>query len=292
MAEIVTIFDLTSSIIMIIPSTILLKNYFKTKLIDYLYFALFFIFGSLGLLAVSLSKFYELLILEQLRQWLLVTAIFLLFLHTVKILWDKPPKIIWYSGVIWYALLMFLTFFFKIFDQPDKAKVLFLELPHTFSGTHPFGAGVQTENGIIIISTSFNQLFNLYFLLIMVLLNYAYIKVKPISPTKRIIRAKRLWLVAWISFLIWAVIAIGINFLFEIGNMFILITMIIIAIIAFTIPEAMLISEHQILHAIDLYNRINELRTEKQKDEFGMPELVKYIQSLPSDLPHIDQSVP
>ncbi len=285
MAEAIPIIDVVSAIIIIIPSTILLKHYFKTKLGDFRLFAMFFILGGLGLFMVSLSGIYELLILEQLRQWIFSTMIFVLFLHSVKILWEKPPKIIWYTGVIWYTVLMLLGLFFEIFDQPpDKAKVLFLELPHTFSGTHPFGAGVKTEGGTIILSSSYNQLWYLFLIFTLVLLIYSYIKVNPFNPTKRIILAKKLWLAAWISYGLYAVIGIGLNFLFDLGNIFILLAVLIVGYIAFRIPEAMLISEIQILRAFDLYNKVNDLTTEEEKSEFGMSKLVDYLLNLPNEL--------
>lgn len=281
----IPIIDIVSAIIMIIPSVILLKHYFKTWLIDYLRFAIFFILASLGLFLVTLSGIYELLILEQLRHWILTSMVFILFLHSIKILWEKPPRVIFYLGVIWYAFLMILGIFFKIFQQPhDKAKVLFLELPYTFSGTHPFGAGVKTEGGNIIISSSYGQLWYLFLIFVNILLIYSYIKVIPINPTKRIILARRLWLIAFISYLFYAVIGIGLNLLFDLANIFILLAVLIVGYIAFRLPEAMLISEVQILNAFDLYDKIRDLTTDEKRAEFGLSQLVNYIQSLPSDL--------
>jgi hypothetical protein len=260
---------------------------------DFLLFALFFIIGGIGLMVVTLSGVYETLFLEQLRTWTITTSTFLLFIHTSKIRWVKTPKIIWFTGIIWYSVIMVLTLFYEIFEQPDKARVLiFGELPHGFSGTFPFGAGVRINGDIIIYSTTYSHIWLGFLIFTLSLAIYSYIKTEAFNPTKRIILARRLWIVAWFSYLLYAVIALRIvesmDVLGDMSNVFILISIIVIGYISFRLPEAMLITQAQIINASELYKRIMALDNDHSRVEFGMDELVKYVQSISKEVLIVD----
>ncbi|MCE7735797.1 MAG: hypothetical protein GPJ54_13025 [Candidatus Heimdallarchaeota archaeon] len=282
MAETISIIDIISTIVLILPSTVLLRNYLKTRMVDYLYFALFFILGGLGLFVISLNAERGELYLVVISHALITTSTLVLFLHAIKLKWEKRPNLLFFVGIIWYLFQIFTYIFYETFGQPERARVILIELPRTLSGTHPNGAGWKIDDTIIS-SSSFNQIWYLYLIFTLIITIYSYLTSDIINPTNRIVRARRLWLGAWLSYLFYALLGIGFESLFVVADSLILVAVLIIAYISFTLPEAIFITRAQIYHATDLYQKFLEIDAGKEKSRFGFSELIEYIQNVPKE---------
>ena len=279
-------------LISLIPSLILLKQYLKTFVVDFLLFSGVFLSVTVTCFSSIFADTTDLLIFFQLHRWALVFTFLFFFLHGSRVLWTRTPTIIWYIGIIWFAILIFLICFWEIMPQDDSAFVLFMEMPHGPNQFHPKGAGLQTLGGVIINSSSHRLLSDLYSLYTAGILGYTYIRIKPIHSTKKIVFTKRLWIIIWSLVFVYGVLGLPWVFSFfssmissfsTIRFLLILVAEVLSAFIAIIIPESMLISQTQVLRAQKLYKHVQHFHTEQEIKEFGMESLVEYLKNIPKE---------
>ncbi len=271
-------------LITIVPSTVLTKQYLKTRVLDFLLFAGMFISAFLAASSHIVAGATDMLIYYQIVQWSLSITSFLFFLHSVRLVWVRTPTVIWYVGVIWFALLMFLILLWEKMEQTETAYVLFMEMPRTYSDYYPKGAGLVTDGGVTVLSTSHYTLATLYRLFGAVLLLYAYSSVRPISPSERIKLSRRLWIANSVILLVWTIYLLpGVPHI-PYMNGLILVILIIVAYIAIFIPETMLISHVQLLRALELYKKVQQVDTRREIEAFGTESIVRYLERIPANL--------
>lgn len=247
------------ALLCLVPSFVLIKYYRFFKVDDYLILSGFFIATSIGIISNIVASQTNELIFYKLHYWGLNVSNFFLFVHATRIIWKKAPRPIWYLGVIWGSILVFLITFWEIMEQPESAKVLFVTIPHSTSSHYPQGAGLMTQGGVVIYSTAHRILSILYFIFTMALFLFAYYKVEPVGAYKKNVIAKRLWMTAgllYLMYLIWVLPWFGENFL---KNILVLLTIVIISYISIFLPEAVLISEVQLTRTSNLYKIVEEL---------------------------------
>lgn len=276
--------NLTLAIMALLPGGVLVNQYRRTGVQDYLLFGGAFILFFMMLIAAVIGSINKLLILMQIHHWCYNILFFLLFLHAMRMRWDIAPRFLWYLGMIWCSILVFLIFFWELMPQPDRAVVLFLEMPHGHSSYYPDGAGFMTKGGVIIYSTAHNILRVFYSIYIWILLLYAYWTVKPVHTSERIILARRLMISAIIMGLIYLVLCIPWFPYVPLLNAFLVLVFIIIAYVSIRIPEGLLISHTQILRVVKLYKEIKNLTPKQAVQRFGMPSLIDYLQNIPPEL--------
>ncbi len=161
-----TVFEILSLIIAflaLIPALIILRQFLQTRLKDY--FIVFSIFFS-AFITFSfhvIASQTNLLISYQIHHIATNTIYFCIFLHAVRVRWQRVPVVIWYSGIIWFITLILLILFWDLMQQPDDAKVLFWNMPQAFISYSPNGAGLITNNDVIIYSTSFRIIADTYY---------------------------------------------------------------------------------------------------------------------------------
>lgn len=278
--------------ISLIPSFILLKQYIKTSIVDFLLFSGVFFSVTATCFSSIFADATNILFFFQLHRWALVFTFLFFFLHGSRILWTRTPTVIWYIGIIWFAILVFLILFWEIIPQEDTAFVLFMEMPHGPNQFHPKGAGLKTPGGVILNSSSHRLLSDLYSLYTAGILGYTYIKIKPIHPTKKIVITKRLWLIIWSLVFVYGILGLPwvFHFLSSIISSFstirfllILIAEVLSAFIAIMIPESMLISQTQVLRAQKLYKQVQQFHSKQEIKEFGMESLVEYLKHIPKE---------
>ena len=245
------------AILAIIPTIILLSYYKKTLFIDYFLFGMFFLFATIVLFADPLAGLTNILIVYQIHHISIDTAYLLLFLHAVRMRWRRAPRILMFIGITWYLLLFLMTLTWQLMYQPQSAQVVFWYLPHTFSSYYPLGAGLKI-NGVIIYSTAFRYWGELYRLYSIGVLLYAYITVKPIIHSSKINLAKRLWILIWILLLIHAISLFPWFDFTNIVDIFLIGGGLILAFISIRMPEAILISESQLIRLKELYDKIDD----------------------------------
>ncbi len=268
----------------LLPAGVLVNQYRRTGVQDYLLFGGTFILFFVMLLATVIGSITNLLILMQIHHWCYNILFFFLFLQAVRMRWDFAPRFIWYLGVIWCSILVFLIFFWELMAQPDRAVVLFLEMPHGHSSYYPDGAGFMTSGGIIIYSTAHNILRVLYSIYIWILLLYAHWTVKPVYSSDRIILARRLMICAVIAGFIYLILCLPWFPYVPLLNAFLILVFLVIAYVSIRIPEGLLISQTQILRVVKLYKEIKNLTSKQAVQRFGMPSLIDYLQNIPPEL--------
>ena len=166
----------------ILPSIILIKLYFKTKITDYLLFGLFFFDGILVLIFDVIAGNTNELLFFQLHHWTIDIAYLILFIHACRMVWRKIPKIVLYTGVFYYPVLFVMTLFWQVFIQPEYAQFLIpgFYIFHSFSTYFPNGAGLRI-NGLIIYTTGNRYIGEIYRLFCLSFLIYAYyFKTRPL----------------------------------------------------------------------------------------------------------------
>ncbi len=269
-----------------IPAFVLLKHYRRTSMNDYLIFMGVFISVPFLTSSVILAGLTDKLIFHQLTFWMLSIIFLLLFLHAVRIVWVHTPRIIWFTGIIWFMILVLLITFWELMpQQPDRATVLFWKMSFTQYDHYPDGAGISTDSGIYIFTTQHAILFWLYGIFSACLVIYAYITTDLILPTKEIRKAKYILILAYIVFFIWMIIIIlplGFNLHYIDSLSFV--TLFIMAYVSIFIPEAMLISHAQLLRVHELYKKVQSLENENEIEEFGMERLTEYLKLLPPEI--------
>lgn len=264
------------AVLALIPIPILINFYLRLKQVDFLLFALVFLFGSIVLIADPLVSITNSLLIIQIHHMSIDIAFFLFFLHGVRIKWNKPPKIILIIGISWVILLIFLTSLWQLMPQPNSAKVLFWVLPHTFSSYYPKGAGLMLSDGTIIYSSAFRYLGELYRLYVIGIILYSYLSLKIFHPTDKIVTARRLWIVIWI-FLLMHSIALFFPTITNLVSVFLLIGGLLAVYIVIRIPEGLLLSHAQITRAMKVYEQI---KSDNIHNEPGIHTYLEYLQSV------------
>jgi len=277
------ILNLLTSIIALIPTTILLIQYKRSKIRDFLLFGIFFLVTSITLVCLALAIQYPHLILYQLNWGGFNSLHFILFLHCIGLLEDYPKKIWKYLGYAWYSVLALLVMNWKIMSQPSNQQIYGLRFPHSFSSYYPQGAGYE-YHGFIIYSSSYHLIAALFHIYVYFIFILVYLRIEPLNPTKEILLAKKLWIWgAVIGMIAWIGILPG--FLYSpLIKLLPLISAIIVAYIVIRIPEAMLISYTQVLRASFLYAEINSKALGSYSPSYSMDRIIDYLNQLPTEI--------
>ena len=271
-------------IISIIPTVVLFIQYLQTRLLDFLLFSgMFFSASVVALMQILLAR-TNTLIYFQINHILLTFTSLLFFIHSSRLIWDNIPKVIWYIGIIWFAILIFLTLFWELSNQPETAYVIFADIPAKHSTYFPKGAGLVTQGGVVIYSSAQPFLADCYRIFGACLLVYAYFTVKPVNPTSKILLSRSGWRIAAVLLLSWSIVTVPWFPRFTFINVLILVLQIIVAYIAIFIPETMLISHAQVLRARFLYEKVFESQRIHGSDIITMSSIVEYMNGLPIEL--------
>lgn len=273
---------LITAIAGILPSVILIKMYYRTKITDYLLFGLFFCDGILVLIFDVIAGIENQLLFFQLHHWTIDIAYLILFIHACRMVWKKIPRIVLYTGVIYYFILFIMTLLWQVFPQPDYGQFLIpgFYVYHSFSTYFPEGAGLQI-NGIIIYSTGFRYIGEVYRLFCLSFLLYAYyFKARPFikSLDEKIIKARKIWLFIWILFYLHA-LSLFFPFDFSLVGFILVIAGILIFYIAIFLPEGLLLSTVQLTRILPLYNFIIS-QSEKNPGNATIESIKSYLEIL------------
>jgi hypothetical protein len=249
---------------------------------DYLLFGLFFFTGFVILLFDPIASITNELIFYQIHHVAIDTAYLILILHALRTRWPNPPFLFFAIGILWYILLFTLTLLCQIMPQPEAAMVIFLELPHSFSTYWPLGAGLELENGIIIYSTAFRYIGELYRIFSLVLLIFAYLTFHPYDKSLEVGRGKRLWLIVWLFLLLHAISMFPWLNITEIVSLFLLIDGALLAYILIRMPEYLIISHSQFMRFHKLYETFENQRIALEKwfirDDKSFGDFLKAIE--------------
>ena len=277
------ILNLLTSVIALIPTLILLIQYKRTKIRDFLLFGIFFLVTSITLVCLAFAIKYPHLLLYQLNWEGFNTVHFILFLHCIGLIEDYPKKIIKYLGYAWYSVLSLFIMNWKIMSQPSNQQIHGFTFHHSFSSYYPHGAGFE-YHGYIIYSSSYHVLGALFHIYVYLNFVLVYLRIEPLNPTHEILLAKKLWIWgAIIGMIAWIAILPGLLYSPWI-KLLPLISAVIVAYIVLRIPEAMLISYTQVLRASFLYSEIHSKALGSYSPSYSMERIIDYLNHLPSEI--------
>lgn len=180
------------------------------------------------------------------------------FLHVTRFRWEKTPPILLYVYLGYFALF---------------------ELYHTIALFIPEILTFEVDLLILTIPVR---------LIILTFLIFNYLTIKPENPTSRIVIAKWIW-VAVAALLVINYSLNGINLVLyrvPLADLSYLISYpvaLLFFVLPILVPEALLITQVQIVRAANLYKLISTFPKEN-RETLSQDKLLNYILSLPKDL--------
>jgi len=283
-------------ILSFIPVIILFRYYRKTTIADYLLFCSVFV----SIIISQLSDFLRVFfidhksidqILVQINDSTQAFIYIFLFIHALRMKWEHVPKLIWYIGIIWFMIIQISIICYQSVMIDGAGLVIFTEMRPDRSINFMTYAFIHQNK--IIMGHGFRFIFLVFRLCVLIVFLYVYLTISQSIEYKKIRQIQFYWVIASMLSIVNTVLKLGhsLHFItissFKLGDIFNILTLISIAIVSIRYPEAVLVSKSQIIRGLALYDRIQQIKTEEDKEEFGIDQLVDYLQSIPQDL--IDQ---
>ena len=207
--------------------------------------------------------------------WFAWLTLFAWYLHSIRVKWKSPPRILIYSGLFLLALLMFENLYFFFNFELIISNGAYTNL-------------AQFDGFVLEITRAIIGFFLLF----------AYRKPSQIIETKRINTVIMIWRILGATILISGIInVISMIYLLIlkmpiIPSIFTLldysqiitnyIFVILIFYVAIRYPEFLLITEAQILRACKLYLKVQVLDQPLVPEKWGLEQIKTYIQSIPA----------
>lgn len=192
-------------------------------------------------------------------------SLLVLLLHAVRLKWEAPPVFVIVS-LFFIPIMSILNAFVVV---PDYRELL-------------IGMGLQPLIPLLLELPNYIGLVSTFAFILV------YASTKPIVKDRRTDTARILWVIvgfSWCVDFILKLVAfdffIEIFLLIQLKRLF---TSLVVVFITVRYPEAVLISQPQIIRAINLYQSIKSLETEQDIQNFGMTSLIDYIDRIPSEL--------
>ncbi len=275
-----------------ISASIYFRYYFKTQIFDYLLYTgmwlTLIIQQFADVIRINLSS--PIVLVQQYADSGFMLFFFFIFIYAMRMKWDHPPRILWYFGVLWFFVGLFLITFFEVVDLPERGIVFFVEMRKYVDFSPPdVGVGFITEGNVILMASGFQLVSECFRFFVLSLFIYVYLSTKYVIIDNRVRIARNLWIVAASLGCMRPILILGHNFslwttdpLFP--NLFNLIGLAVIAYTTIRYPEAILLSKVQLIRALSLYQSIQALQTHEQVQEFGLVSIVEYLRKLPPEI--------
>ena len=274
------------ALLCLIPALIFF-NYFRyTGVGDYSLYSGMWLTGMITYFAKAFHNlFYPNILAQQVGDAFSILFFFLVFIYAMRMKWEHPPRVLWYSGIIWFSFMLLIIVLYEIVLIPERGLFFLFEV-RKFSEKE-IGVGFITQGGMIVMSNGFRILSHVWRLSAMVLFIYVHLTTSfIIKMDNRVKIARNLWVSAGILACLPPLLALGHHFSLWttneiIYNLFYLIGLINIAYVSIRYPESLLLSYVQIGRAHKLYNTI---QTSSIRKEFGSSSLIEYLQKLPKEI--------
>lgn len=270
----------------LIPAGILINNYRKSKLNDYLINSFLFICIAINMVSdvldtmyfnlddpsTYLFPFYFMKILSNLLVY------FFLFLHSIRLFWVKTPRKIWFIELFIFSM----------------SFVSIMIIPYEF-----------ITKGIITLDFFLSNLWIFQRFFVAILFISVYYFLKPVFTTTRIKSVIRGMKITSILLLIGVTTKIldmyiitpilvsppsnqllfSVVFFFNLIDLTsIFLMMLLLSYIAIRYPEEIVISKAQLFRAIHLYKHIKSPTENKKPENLGMDKLIEYLDNIPKEL--------
>jgi len=249
---------------------LLLRNYFQTKSLDYLIFAvLFFFTGLILFLGTYVVQIVPPITEPSDKLMLFVFVIFwgvytfLIFIHALRLRyeWRVKTTVLWYFILLWLLIYSIAAFFISSLDVISE----------------------------IIFILSIFVMYTFYFS-IGLFLTFSYITVAPVKPTDRIELVRKVYIMFGIMMILTSLkqfvpgslylISNNVNYIslaMAIQGLFAIIQGLPVIYICVFYPELLLISHVQLIRAVKLYKMVKKTPTENLEGD----KLLVYLNSIP-----------
>ncbi|MHA2298816.1 MAG: hypothetical protein ACXAEU_26530 [Candidatus Hodarchaeales archaeon] len=277
-----------------IPGVYLLRNYYKTRITDYLLFSMVFFLMDIDCfltVLIETEPYNENLLIFQAACLVSYFTLFFIFLHAIRVKWDKAPRPLFYFGISWFVIIIFSIFLLEPVPYVlDVVKLWLIDVKILL----PFPFALLTQGGVVLFDKE--TMYQFYRPFVCGLFVYAYLTSKQVEVEGRLKIAKYLWvcsfgLIGFSNLLLLGDVFMIAGWPLGIQNiiipfLFAVIGMVITPFIAVFFPEAVLITHTQVTRATSIYNEIkNGQLTETGKiPDFGVDKIISYLKSIPPDL--------
>lgn len=288
------ILGLVVAFLSIIPAALLLRQFLKTKIRDYLIFCIFFLDGFVVLTLDVIAGVTKDLILIKAHHISIDLIYVILILHATRIIWKKTPVIIYAITFVWFFSLMGMTLLWTLTAPVKSGNWLGIaSFPisyssYAFSDTGTGVAAALKVGSMIIYGTQFRIFGDAFRLWAVGLLLYAYITAQPLNPTPKILKAKKIWIIVWVMILVHAIVLFppfgGYAIFATVVGLVLIIAGILITYIALFIPEAILISRVQVQRVFELYEKLQKASNEEEIEKLQIESLMLYLKSVKNAL--------
>ncbi|MFQ5977719.1 MAG: hypothetical protein ACE5OZ_06310 [Candidatus Heimdallarchaeota archaeon] len=279
----------------LIPTFILLRYYQRTRILDHLLFALVFLTGIINqIFAIFWVISPPSVVIEQGLASTHALIFFWMFLHAIRLKWEHPPKIVWYSGTIWYAILQFSVLLYEKATLPDHTTIWFVTMRRMPITESAEGAGLITQDGTIIMGTGYEFLLFTFRLFVLLVFIYAYWTTEFVMEYKRLKTTRNLWILSGFLILIYAILLLGYQFYFwdvpfQVAYVFNFFALVVIAYVTLAYPEGVLLSQVQVERASPLREVFSSLDSEKRAKRFGLASFNEFIRILSESQPRYEK---
>ncbi|MFX1506746.1 MAG: hypothetical protein ACFFDC_11650 [Promethearchaeota archaeon] len=188
-----------------------------------------------------------------------------LLLHAVRLRWEAPPVFV----IVSLFLIPIMSIQNALIVVPEYRDLL-------------IGMGFQTLIPLILELPNYIGFVSTFTFILV------YASIKPVVKDRRTDTARILWVIVGFSWCVDFILKlVAFDFFIEIF-LFIqlkrLFTSLVVVFITVRYPEAVLISQPQIIRAVNLYQSIKSLETKQDTQNFGMASLIDYIDRIPAEL--------
>lgn len=272
-------------------SSVLFYYYRRTAVLDYLLISGTFFFGAFANLFLYLiidTNLSNPLLLMKANHWCLATVYLLFYIYSIRIRWEKLPRILASLGFIWYVLLVLLIAGYKVIPEMSTRDVLGIEMVHL--GNLPLEVGISWNN-VFIMGGGYHFLLLLFRILAFTLILVFYLTTDFALKSRKIKILHIIWVIAISMYITPPLLELGhllslwnIQNLTSVSQAIVLLSILLVIYITVINSEAILLTHIQLLRAAKLYTTIEALETYEDVKKFGMNSLVRYMKSIPPDL--------
>lgn len=245
--------------------------YYRTKILDYLLFGLYFFidvvfviaFGPFGVLNGFVSERTH----SNILNYTLYIAVLLLFIHALRTKWEKPPKLLLYPVLVLFGYIFVMIAFSDVrTDVNYPVKLLGINIFNVLDDPYQ---GILVGNIVLFERDIFWQFVRpfVYFLTA-----YAYLTSDYINLKAKDMWARNVWIISFIMVGITNIFIIpdllDPNYSFGLRNVVTLAILFLVATIGYIIPafialftpQAILLPKINNLRATLLYNQFKDSR--------------------------------
>ena len=282
-----TWFELSIAVLSVFPAILLYNHYKKTGISSFLYFTIAFISVSIIELTLVFRDLTSLSALsEQVGDFTTIVLYTIFFSHALRIKWVKSPIIFLVTNILFFAVNLILILFYSPVVVSQREFSLFMNMYRYGDTTNSFGVKIGDN---LIQANGYSFLLFIYGFYVTALFLYVYITTPPVSKNVRVHLVRKIWILIGFFVIFSPLMALGHLVGLWTGQLIFgvlsnLIAMLLIIFITLRYPESLLISESEIIRSGNLYTTVQNLNSVQEIKNFGMPQLVEYIKSLPTDL--------